>query len=622
MQGTRLSQEYFYELALLKSPLDGLTYKSQEAVKIGALVKVNLGNRKTSNPAVVIKEVSKPSFKCLEIQEVTPYYYDAKMLGVAKFIASYYVCSLGEALSLYTPFDEAIQRVETSSFHSNIVLSKEQEEAYEFLKKQQQALLFANTGSGKTEIYIKAIETHLNQNQQAILLMPEISLTPQMQKRLEKVFGESIAIWHSKITKKKKEAIIQGLLSGKIQLIAGARSALFLPFSHLGLIIVDEEHDDSYKSDQKPRLNVKDLSIYMAKQHKIQLILGSATPSISSFHKIPYIRVAKSFFQTSKTITFYDSQTVLSIDIRNKIKRTLEEKKQVIIFLPTRANFKYQVCSSCGKSVECPYCSVSMSLHKNALALKCHYCGYAQQIPQLCPSCKTGIIQNFRIGTAQVEEELKILFPSKNIVRFDRDSITTNTKLKEVLNDFNNEKIDILVGTQMLSKGHDYHNVTLAVVLGIDSVLNMNSYKSREKALSLLIQIAGRSGRKGFGEVIVQTKNKEFFEHYLVHSDYEDFLKDELPFREDLYPPFYKMAKIVFAHTNGIKAQEEMNKYVNILKDLEKIEMVGFGESGVFKIANKYRYEILLRSNNIKKLIQVLHSIHSPMVTIDMDTIK
>jgi len=622
MQGTRLSQEYFYELALLKSPLDGLTYKSQEAVKIGALVKVNLGNRKTSNPAVVIKEVSKPSFKCLEIQEVTPYYYDAKMLGVAKFIASYYVCSLGEALSLYTPFDEAIQRVETSSFHSNIVLSKEQEEAYEFLKKQQQALLFANTGSGKTEIYIKAIETHLNQNQQAILLMPEISLTPQMQKRLEKVFGESIAIWHSKITKKKKEVIIQGLLSGKIQLIAGARSALFLPFSHLGLIIVDEEHDDSYKSDQKPRLNVKDLSIYMAKQHKIQLILGSATPSISSFHKIPYIRVAKSFFQTSKTITFYDSQTVLSIDIRNKIKRTLEEKKQVIIFLPTRANFKYQVCSSCGKSVECPYCSVSMSLHKNALALKCHYCGYAQQIPQLCPSCKTGIIQNFRIGTAQVEEELKILFPTKNIVRFDRDSITTNTKLKEVLNDFNNEKIDILVGTQMLSKGHDYHNVTLAVVLGIDSVLNMNSYKSREKALSLLIQIAGRSGRKGFGEVIVQTKNKEFFEHYLVHSDYEDFLKDELPFREDLYPPFYKMAKIVFAHTNGIKALEEMNKYVNILKDLEKIEMVGFGESGVFKIANKYRYEILLRSNNIKELIQVLHSIHSPMVTIDMDTIK
>lgn len=616
-----MKQEYFYEVALLKSPLGLLTYKSNTPVNIGALVFVNLGNRKTLNCAVIIKEVEKPTFKCLDIQEVSLQYYDSIMLSTAQFIASYYVCSLGEALSLYTPFEDC-DTVLASIFESNIVLSKEQEEAYDFLKTNQQALLFANTGSGKTEIYIKAIEEHLNQNQQALLLMPEISLTPQMQKRLEKVFGSSIAIWHSKITAKKKKEIIKGLLSGTIQLIAGARSALFLPFKNLGLIIVDEEHDDSYKSDQKPRLNVKDLSIYMAKQQHIQLILGSATPSISSFHKVPYIRVSKSFFPTSKTITFYDSQTVLSVDIKNKIHRTLEENKQVIIFLPTRANFKYQVCSSCGKSVECPFCSVSMSLHKNALALKCHYCGYSQQIPQLCPSCKTGIIQNFRIGTAQVEEELVKLFPTKNIVRFDRDSITTNTKLKNVLNDFNNEKIDILVGTQMLSKGHDYHNVTLAVVLGIDSVLNMNSYKSREKALSLLIQIAGRSGRKGFGEVIVQTKNKEFFEHYLVHSDYEAFLNDELQFRQDLYPPFYKMAKIVFAHINGLKAQDEMNKYVKILKDIKNIELVGFGESGVFKIANKYRYEILLRSNNIKELIQVLHSIHSPLVTIDMDTIK
>ena len=616
-----MSQEYFYEVALLKSPLEPLTYKSQQLLNIGALVNVSLGNRKNLNPAVIIKKVDEPSFKCLDIQEVTSYYYDAKMLSIAKFIASYYVCSLGEALSLYTPFEEKIA-LETSAFQSNIELSKEQEEAYAFLKAHQQALLFANTGSGKTEIYIKTIEEHLNQNKQAILLMPEISLTPQMQKRLEKVFGKSIAIWHSKITKKKKQEIIEGLLRGTIQLIAGARSALFLPFRNLGLIIVDEEHDDSYKSDQKPRLNVKDLSIYIAKQHNLQLILGSATPSISSFHKIPYFRLSKSFFPTSKSITFFENQTALSVDIKNKIQKTLNENKQVIIFLPTRANFKYQVCSSCGKSVECPYCSVSMSLHKNALALKCHYCGYAQQIPQVCPSCKTGIIQNLRIGTAQVEEELISLFPSKNIVRFDRDSITTNTKLKAVLNDFNNEKIDILVGTQMLSKGHDYHNVTLAVVLGIDSVLNMNSYKSREKALSLLIQIAGRSGRKGYGEVVVQTKNKEFFEHYLVHSDYEAFLNDELEFRQELYPPFYKMAKLVFAHTNGLKAQEEMNKYVKILKDVKKIELVGFGESGVFKIANKYRYEILLRSNNIKELIQVLHSIHSPMVTIDMDTIK
>lgn len=193
------------------------------------------------------------------------------------------------------------------------------------------------------------------------------------------------------------------------------------------------------------------------------------------------------------------------------------------MFLPTRANFKYQICTSCGKSVECPYCSVSMSLHKNDLALKCHYCGYAQQIPEFCPSCNTGIIHNLRVGTAQIEEELKELFPDKNIKRFDRDEIKTDAKLKAVLNDFNNNKIDILVGTQMLSKGHDYHNVKLAVVLGIDSVLNMNSYKAREKALSLLIQIAGRSGRKGEGEVVVQTKIKSFLNTFLMKQIIKSF---------------------------------------------------------------------------------------------------
>lgn len=621
MQGIELSKTYYYEVALLKSPLEPLTYESSESIALGQLVHVKLARRKGFLDGVVVKEVEKPTFKCVAIEELGTSYYDETMLQTAQFISSYYVSSLGEALSLYTPFIHEPSQMDLS-FDSGIALSQEQQEAYDFLEEKQQALLFANTGSGKTEIYIKTIEKHLNAGKQAILLMPEISLTPQMQKRLEKVFEGHVAIWHSKITKKRKLTIIQKLLSGEIKLIAGARSALFLPYSALGLIIVDEEHDESYKADQKPRLNVKDLSIYMSKQQKCQLILGSATPSMTSFHKLPYIRIKKTYFQSSKQVTFYDSQFALNEEVKHKIGYTLAQNQQVIVFLPTRANFKYQICSTCGKSVECPYCSVSMSLHKNALALKCHYCGYAQQIPQSCPSCKTGIIHNLRVGTAQIEEELTALFPSKKVMRFDRDSITTDTKLKAVLNDFNNEKIDILVGTQMLSKGHDYHNVTLAVVLGIDSVLNMNSYKARERALSLLIQIAGRSGRKGFGEVMIQTKNQDFFEHYIQSYDYEQFLKDELEFREELYPPYFKMAKIVFAHSNGVKAKDEMERYANHFKELEVVEMIGCGESGVFKIANKYRYEILLRSNNIKALIQTLHSVTSPMAIIDMDTIK
>lgn len=613
---------YFYELALLKSPLENLTFQSEEEIKIGTKVLIKLKQRKAFDEAVIIKIVEKPDFKCTDISEITSEFYDEKMLEIASFISTYYVCSLGEALSIYNPFDKNIkQLLNEEKFDSKIVLSSLQEKAKEFLKEKKQALLFANTGAGKTEIYIKIIEECLNSGKQAVLLMPEISLTPQMQKRLEKVFAKSVAIWHSKITKKKKAQILEGLQEGSIKLIAGARSALFLPYSNLGVIVVDEENDDSYKSDSKPRFHTKDLSIYIAKKYNLQLILGSATPSSSSFLKIPFFRLDETYHKTNKAYSFEDSDMNLSPKILNKIETTINSENQVIVFLPTRANFKYQICTTCGKSVECPYCSVSMSLHKNDLALKCHYCGYTQQIPNSCPSCKTGIIHNLRVGTAQIEEELKAIFPQKNIKRFDRDEIKTENQLKTILNDFNSGKIDILVGTQMLSKGHDYHNVKLAVVLGIDSVLNMNSYKAREKALSLLIQISGRSGRSGFGEVIIQTKNQEFFDYYLNESNYEEFLQSELEFRKDLYPPYLKMAKVTFSHTNGLKVKDEMDFYVKLFKQNKNIEVVGFGQSPIFKIANKYRYEIILRSNNVKALLQTLHSINSANASIDMDTI-
>ncbi|XOB63469.1 primosomal protein N' [Campylobacterota bacterium DY0563] len=611
----------YYEVVILKSPQSALTYQSEEELEIGTKVLVSIRNRKNLCEAVVIKSVDKPSFKCNDIDEISTYFYNDKMIEISSFISQYYVCSLGEALSIFTPYNKELEYINDEvKYDSNIQLSVEQQKAFSFCEEKKQALLFANTGSGKTEIYIKTIEKILNSGSNAVLLMPEISLTPQMQNRLEKVFGQSVAIWHSKVSKKRKTEILEGVYTNKIKLIAGARSALFLPFKDLKLIVVDEEHDESYKSDSKPRYNAKDLSLYIAKKYDLRLILGSATASISSFHKIPYYRLKQTFYDTKKRILFDDSSLELSPKIINKIGTTLDNGNQVIVFLPTRANFKYQICTDCGKSVECPFCSVSMSLHKNDLALKCHYCGYTQKIPESCPSCNTGTIHNLRVGTAEIEERLKELFPEKSIKRFDRDEIKTDTKLKAVLNDFNNNKIDILVGTQMLSKGHDYHNVKLAVVLGIDSVLNMNSYKSRERALSLLIQIAGRSGRKGEGEVIVQTQNQDFFEFYMNECDYEEFLSGELEFREDLYPPFFKMAKVLFAHTNGLKVKDEMDKYIRILKKIENIEVVGSGQSAIFKLANKYRYEIILRSSNIKALLTALHSIDSPMATIDMDT--
>jgi primosomal protein N' (replication factor Y) (superfamily II helicase) len=618
-------KEYFYEVCLLKSPLSNLIYKSDNLIDNGSLVKVKLRNKK-DNLAVVIKNVEKPIFKCIKIDEITSKYYDEKMLKLASFISLYYVCSLGEALGIFIPFDKTLIVVEDQKkyiiFDSKIKLSLNQKKAYDFLESNKLALLFANTGSGKTQIYIKHIQKHINNSKQALLIMPEISLSTQMQLRLEEVFGDCVAIWHSKISKKRKDEIINDLLNKKIKIIAGARSSMFLPFDNLGLIIIDEEHDNSFKSDQKPRVNIKDLAIYLSKNQNIQTILGSATPSINSFFKIPYFRLKETFFKSNKNIEYFNSQLSLDKIVLKNIEKTINNNNQAIIFLPTKANFKYQVCNSCGKSIECPNCSVKLSLHKNDLVLKCHCCNYTQKIPSSCPACDIGIIHNLRIGTAQIQEELNLILPNKKIARFDTDDIKSLSKLKKVLKDFNDNKIDILIGTQMLSKGHDYHNIKLAVILGIDWIFNINSYKARENTLSLLIQIAGRSGRKGEGKVLIQTKNRDFFDIYLQKNDYEDFLKDELEYRKDLYPPYLKIARVVFSHKDELKVEQEMKSYVNILEKNQYIDIIGFGKCTIFKVANKYKYEILLRSTNINKLLTALHNITSPISYIDMDSIK
>ena len=612
----------YYELAILKSPLQNLTYESEEIIENGSLVEVILAKRKNSNLAVVIKKVDKPDFKCSTILSIKDEFYTDFMLEIADFVSKYYICSMGFALSLFQAFNKNIVYENSSiEYKKEITLSSFQQEAKDFLDSKKQALLFAKTGAGKTEIYIKTIKEILKQGKQAVFLMPEISLTPQMEKRLKEVFDSSVAIWHSKVTAKRKKEILNKLQNGDIKLIAGARSALFLPYSNLGLIIVDEEHDNSYKSDTTPRYNAKDLAIFIAKKFDLRLILGSATPSINSFYKIPYFELDKTFYETKKSYIFENSSQNISNKTLELIKKSIENKNQTIVFLPTRANFKHQICFDCGKSVECPFCSVSMSLHKNDLALKCHYCGFAQKIPEFCPSCKTGIVRNHRVGTAEIEELLKNEFPNSIIKRFDKDSVNSEKSLKKILDEFNENKIDVLVGTQMLSKGHDYHNVKLAVVLGMDSLLNMSSYKARENALSLLLQISGRSGRNGFGEVVIETKNEEFFKYYLEESNYKEFLKSELEFRKDLYPPFVKLARVVLSSTNGLKIKEELNEIVKDLKNNKDIEVVGFGECAIFKIANKYRYEVVIRSKDVKALLNALHYLKSTNISIDMDTI-
>jgi len=542
-------------------------------------------------------------------------------MDIIKFISTYYICSFGEAANLFHPFKKA-QTNCSKSIDLDIELSDAQTKAFNFLKEHKTSLLFGDTGSGKTEIYFKLFEEMINSGKNSIFLVPEISLTPQMTKRLKAKFGDLVGIWHSKVTKKKKEQILNGIYSGKIKIVMGARSSLFLPLKDIGLIVVDEEHDDSYKSNSRPRYHARDMAVFIGEKLGAKVVLGSATPSLTSYKKYPFFRLKESFFEAKREYEFLPNNDFISEKVFEELKTVLENKHQAIVFLPTRANFKYLICKECGEGVKCPFCDVGMSLHKSSNALKCHYCNYTEKIPTNCPSCKHNSLQVSRLGTAEVTKVLSETFSQKVITQFDKDSVSTATKLKKLLKDFNDKSIDVLVGTQMLSKGHDYHGVKLVVVFDIDTILNMADFRARWRALSLLLQVSGRVGRKGKGKVLVQTSNREFFESYL--DDFEEFLKDELEFCKDLYPPYKKLLKILISHKDKKKAVEILTKVQDKLNlyDLSKVEVVGFGEAPISKIAGKYRMQVLLRSSSSKELLKIAHSIKDRNIEIDIDPVN
>jgi len=443
-------------------------------------------------------------------------------------------------------------------------LTPAQEQARKFAEANETSLIFGDTGSGKSEIYIALIAQALAAGKQALFLMPEISLTPQMTKRLQSYFGERLGVWHSKISPKKKREILEKFNAGEIRLIAGARSALFLPFSDLGLIVVDEEHDDSYKSAAAPRLNARDAAIFVGKKLGIRVVLGSATPALSTYAKQPHFRLRGTYFSSAKRFIFDESETGLSPKILTEIGHSLDAGKQAVVFLPTRANYKYMVCENCGQIVRCPFCAVGMSYHADAAALKCHYCGFSMFYKASCENCGGEVMQARKIGTGELAAQLTARFPSTRIAKFDRDEITTQRKLEALLNNFNAHKIGILVGTQMLSKGHDYHGVDLAVIMGIDEHLSYPDFRAREKTLALAMQVAGRAGRSGQGRVVIQTRQSGFFREYI--ENYDDFLRDEAEFREGLYPPYMRLLRVLISHKNEKAASEIMNVALELLR--------------------------------------------------------
>ncbi|MDR2099319.1 MAG: primosomal protein N' [Campylobacteraceae bacterium] len=608
---------FFYHVALLGSPIELLTYCALEQIQNGYVVKVLLNTKESLG--VVVQAAEEPSFECQSVSEITERFFTSAQLERAKFISEYYSSSLGLALGLFTPHESKKRAFEKLSV-TPPVLTAEQQKAFEFAASHKMSLIFGDTGSGKSEIYISLICDTLLNGKNALFLLPEIGLTPQLEIRLKVFFGDLTALWHSKLTKKRRVEILSSIHEGKVRVVIGARSALFLPLYDLGLIIVDEEHDESYKSNSAPRYNARDAALMTGAKEDIKIVLGSATPSLSAILKIPYFRLKGTFFRSDKEIFYENAHNELSHALLGQISAALAKKQQIIIFLPTRAHFKYITCKTCGKNIECPFCAVSMSLHKNINALKCHYCGFTERIPKVCPACGSEVMEAVRLGTAEVTDRLREIFSAHRIEKFDKDEITTNAKLNKILKSFQSREIDILVGTQMLSKGHDYHNVGLSVIIGIDSLLAMNDFKAREKALSLAIQIAGRSGRKENGTVFIQSKNCDFFRKYL--NDYDSFLEYEKSVREKLYPPFTKLMRLLISHKNEAKAKEITDKTVQTLKEYGGAEIVGAGVCDISKIAGKYRCFVLLRSDSVKPLICAAKLVRSSFVQIDMDPLN
>ncbi|EOI5271322.1 primosomal protein N' [Campylobacter coli] len=607
----------YYELAVFGLYLQNLTFHSKEEIPALREVVIDLKNKKNLR-ALVLKECQKPEFQTKEIKEITPFSLSHTQFELAKFISYYYTSKLGFVLGLFSTHQT--YTCDPVKIENEPKLSQKQEEALNFIKANLTSLLFADTGSGKTEIYICLIKQYLEQGKQVLLLMPEISLTPQMQKRLGVYFKDKFFLWHSKISKKKKQENLGRFYKGEALLVAGARSALFLPFVNLGLIIVDEEHDNSYKASNQPYINARDLALFLGSKFDIKVLLGSATPSLTSFYKQKSFRLKGTFFESKKHFLYDENELGITPMLLGELEKSLENQKQAIIFLPTRANFRQIICKDCGQTIKCPFCSIAMSLHKKRNVLKCHYCNYTSLIEQNCPSCQGAMLEARKMGTAELQELLQEALPLARIAKFDSDEITSIRKLNSVLKDFNENKIDILIGTSMLAKGHDYHSVDLSVILGLDEYLFRPNFKASEETLALAMQVAGRAGRKGEGRVLLQTKNRNFFERYI--EDYDSFLQDELENRKDLYPPFKRLLRIVIEDKEQKQAQNLCQKLVDQISGTLKVEIIGYGACSIEMLKGQYRFYILLRSDFYKVLIKIQeYALNFKNVSVDIDPI-
>src|SRR3990170_7248386 len=505
------------------------------------------------------------------------------------------------------------------------LLMPEQSEAARLIREAISAGTFASfllhgvTGSGKTEVYLQAIHALAGSGAGAIVLVPEIALTPQLLFRFRQRFGNRVAVLHSGLTDRERADEYRRIQTGRVDVAIGARSAVFAPFARLGLVVVDEEHENSYKQDEGLRYHARDVAVMRAKFQNAVAILGSATPSLESYYnaksgKYSYLRLANRVdHRPMPEVAVIDVKTLqtpalFSPRLVEGITQRLDRNEQVLLLLNRRGFSSVLICRDCGAAVKCPGCSVSLTYHKSEHKIKCHYCGYLTQPPDKCPSCGGIDLKLLGAGTQKIEEELRLLFPAARIKRMDSDTVKGRQAYDTLLGQVDRREVDILLGTQMVAKGHDFPSVTLVGVVDADVGLNLPDFRSAEKTFQLITQAAGRAGRGDItGDVIIQTMNPGHYsiQHSRTH-DYDGFYDEELTYRTELgYPPVSRIIKLEFKSANESHAAEAAKTARDRIRSLVKgkgIVILGPAPAPISRVRGQYRFQMLLLSSRREEL--------------------
>lgn len=541
-------------------------------------------------------------------------------------------------------------RYEEVADNIDIPLTEAQQAAYEPIQEciathQSKAfLLHGVTGSGKTQVYLKAAQETIRQDKITIILVPEIALTTQIVRRFVEKFGQEVVVFHSQLTKSERYNNWERLRRKDSHIIIGARSAVFAPTEDIGLIVVDEEHDPSYKQQDMTRYDARMVARWRSESHQCPIIFGSATPSIQAYyladqgiyqllpleHRIFHQPMPEVTVVDMKEEMFYGNYSVFSMALDTLIKKTLQKREQMILLLNRRGHSTFVMCRDCGKPIQCPHCDISMVYHQAGQDLRCHYCDHHERVPHVCPHCGSHKIKFFGTGTQKVEEELAKRFPQARIARLDQDTTSKKGESQRILEAFGAGQYDILLGTQMVAKGHDFSNVTAVGIITADSVLHIPVYTASERTFNLLTQAAGRAGRGDkSGKVVVQTYSPEHYaiQHSIEH-DYVSFYQEEIEARKALlYPPIGEMIQITLLDETLSVVRKRATELVNTLRQVcegQRIDILGPYENGAAKIRDMYRLCIMIRGINLSKLKSYMYYsdiFTLPHIYIDVDPV-